>query len=593
MDLRASAAFTRTWRGGELEESVGEGRGLARALDAAGPGALTSLLAEGVDLVELEDAEVSLTVERRAGGTVRVRTRWQSGESAEQDIPLEVPVQDIVEALHDGSRAVHYKDGAWYEGFPLGGAQFVLPPLAPEQLGSPGYRDAHQVRFAYAAGAMAGGISSAELVLAMGRAGMIGYFGAGGLPVEAVEAALVRIGAGSGGRPFGFNLLHNPAEPAVEARTVDLYLQHGVRDVDASAFMGLTPSVVRYRLHGIHEVDGRIVVPNRLCAKVSRPEVAEPFMRPAPEKLLAELVASGAITATQAAMAKNIPIAEDITVEADSGGHTDRRPLPVIIPILRRLADRVSAEQGYRQRVRVGAAGGIGDPWSMAAAFQLGGDYVMTGSVNQCTPEAATSAEVKEMLAQAGFADVTEGPAPDMFEIGAQVQVLARGTMYAQRAAKLYELYKAYDGIEAIPAADRAKVEKQIFQRPLDEVWAETEAYWRARDPREAEKAAKEPRHRMALTFRWYLGMSSRWARLGEASRKRDYQVWCGPAMGLFNDWVKGSDLEAVPARGVVTVAEALLRGACSALRVQAARTAGVPLPPNVDRIFAQGSTAS
>jgi len=587
MDLRASAAFTRTWRGGELEESVGSGNGLARALDAAGPGALTSLLADGVDLVELEDAEVSLTVERRAGGVARVRTRWQGGESAEQDIPLEVPVTDVAEALHDGSRALHYRDGAWFEGFPLGGAQFVLPPLAPDQLGAGSFRADHGVRYAYAAGAMAGGICSAEIVLAMGAAGMIGYFGSGGLPVEAVETALRRIGSESHGRPFGFNLLHNPAEPAVESRTVDLYLEHGVRDVDASAFMGLTPSVVRYRLHGIHEKDGRIVVPNRLCAKVSRPEVAEPFMRPAPEKLLAELVAAGTITAAQAALAKNIPIAEDVTAEADSGGHTDRRPLPVIIPIFRRLADRVSAEQGYRTRIRVGAAGGIGDPWSMAAAYQLGADYVMTGSVNQCTPEAATSAEVKEMLAQAGYADVTEGPAPDMFEIGAQVQVLARGTMYAQRAARLYELYRAYDGLEAIPAADRQKVEKQIFQRPLDEVWAETEAYWRQRDPREVERAAKEPRHRMALTFRWYLGMSSRWARIGEASRKRDYQVWCGPAMGLFNDWVRGTALEPVAARGVVTVAEALLRGACGALRVQAARTAGIPLPPAADLIRA------
>lgn len=592
MDLRECAAYTRTWRGGELEEAVGSGQGLARALDRAGPGALAALLTEGVDLVELEDREVTLTVERRLGGVARVRTQWAGGVGAEQEIPLEVPVADLVEALHDGSRGLHYRDGAWFEGAPLGGATFVLPPLAPEQLGSPAYRAAHDVRYAYAAGAMAGGIASAELVLAMGAAGMIGYFGAGGLPLEAVEAALARIPAESGGRPFGFNLLHNPVEAGVESGTVDRFLAAGVTDVDASAFMGLTPSVVRYRLHGIHEVDGQIVVPNRLSAKVSRPEVAEPFMRPAPDKLLAELVAAGALTEAQARLARNVPIAEDITAEADSGGHTDRRPLSVIIPIFRRLADRVSIEQGYRTRIRVGAAGGIGDPWSFAAALQLGADYVMTGSVNQCTPEAGTSDEVRSMLAQAGFADVTEGPAPDMFEIGAQVQVLSRGTMYAQRAARLYELYRAYDGFEAIPTADRAKVEKQIFQRPLDEVWAETEAYWRKRDPREVERAAREPRHRMALTFRWYLGMSSRWARLGDPARKRDYQVWCGPAMGLFNDWVRGSALEPIERRGVVTVAEALLRGAVGAMRVQAVRAAGIPLPMGADNLRPAGATS-
>ncbi|MSQ02425.1 MAG: PfaD family polyunsaturated fatty acid/polyketide biosynthesis protein [Myxococcales bacterium] len=579
MDLRACAAYTRTWRGGVLEETAGSGQGLARALDRVGPGGLAALLVEGVDLVELEDAEVALTVERRPGGLLRVRTQWAGGETAEQELQLEIPVLDLADALHDGSRALHYREGTWFEGVPPGAATFVLPSLAPEQLGSPSFRAAHELRYAYVAGAMAGGIASAELVLAMGNAGMLGYFGAGGLPLEAVEAALSRIPAESAGRPFGFNLLHNPAEPGVESRTVDLYLAAGVRDVDASAFMGLTPSVLRYRLHGIREVDGRIVVPNRLCAKVSRPEVAQHFMRPAPEKMLQELVAAGVITADQARLARRVPVAEDITAEADSGGHTDRRPLPVLIPIFRRLADRISAEEGYPNRLRVGAAGGIGDPWSLAAALQLGADYVMTGSVNQCTPEAGTSDEVRDMLAQAGYADVVEGPAPDMFEIGAQVQVLSRGTMYAQRASRLYELYRAYDGLDAIPAADRSRVEKQIFLRPIDEVWAETEAYWRQRDVREVERAAKEPRHRMALTFRWYLGMSSRWARIGDPARKRDYQIWCGPAMGLFNDWVRGSALEAVSKRGVVTIADALLRGACGAMRVQAARAAGIPLP--------------
>ncbi len=586
MDLRACAAFTRTWRSGELEEARGAGQGLARALDSAGPGALAALLVEGVDIVELEDAEVALTVERRPGGVARVRTRWSSGESAEQDVPIEVPVFDVAEALHDGSRSLHYRAGAWFEGLPVGAAECVLPSLSPEQLGSPAFRAAHQVRVAYVAGAMAGGIAGVDLVVAMGRAGMLSYFGAGGLPLEAVEDALKQVSAASEGRPFGFNLLHNPAEPGVEARTVDMYLAHGVRDVDASAFMGLTPAVVRYRLHGIHEVDGRVVVPNRLTAKVSRPEVAEPFMRPAPTAILAELVAQGALSEAQARLARTVPVAEDITAEADSGGHTDRRPLSVLIPLFRRLADRVTVEQRYASRLRVGAGGGIGDPWSLAAALQLGADYVLTGSVNQCTPEAATSSTVKEMLAQAGYADVTEGPAPDMFEIGAQVQVLARGTMYAQRAARLYDLYKGCESLEAIPPAERARVEKQIFLRPIDEVWAETEMYWQARDVREVERAAREPRHRMALTFRWYLGMSSRWARMGEPSRKRDFQVWCGPAMGLFNDWVRGSVLEPVEARGVVVIADALLRGACGALRVQAARTAGILLPAEADQLL-------
>ena len=56
----------------------------------------------------------------------------------------------------------------------------------------------------------------------------------------------------------------------------------------------------------------------------------------------------------------------------------------------------------------------------------------------------------------------------------------------------------------------------------------------------------------MALVFRWYLGLSSRWANAGEPSRQLDYQVWCGPAMGAFNEWAKGSFLEQPQNRTVV-----------------------------------------
>ena len=40
----------------------------------------------------------------------------------------------------------------------------------------------------------------------------------------------------------------------------------------------------------------------------------------------------------------------------------------------------------------------------------------------------------------------------------------------------------------------------------------------------------------MALVFRWYLGMSSRWAIEGSVERRSDYQIWCGPAQGLSTD---------------------------------------------------------
>jgi trans-AT polyketide synthase, acyltransferase and oxidoreductase domains len=79
--------------------------------------------------------------------------------------------------------------------------------------------------------------------------------------------------------------------------------------------------------------------------------------------------------------------------------------------------------------------------------------------------------------------------------------------------------------------------------------------------------------------FRWYLGQSSRWANRGEPTRKLDYQVWCGPAMGAFNEWTRGTCLEHFRSRRVVTVAHNLLYGAAIVLRQSQLRSQGIELP--------------
>ena len=161
------------------------------------------------------------------------------------------------------------------EAFPIVG---YSPVSLPEHLGDPGFLLDHGLRYPYIAGAMANGIGSAEIVEAMGRAGMLGFFGAAGLPLEAVEAAIDRLSHSLEGRPYGFNLIHSPNEPGLESAVVELYIQRGVHLASASAYLDLTLPVVRYRVHGIHEdSQGRIVTPNRLIAKVSRVEVATKF----------------------------------------------------------------------------------------------------------------------------------------------------------------------------------------------------------------------------------------------------------------------------------------------------------------------------
>ena len=458
-----------------------------------------------------------------------------------------------------------------------------LPALYPEWLGDRSFLEVHGLRFPYVAGAMANGISSPALVIAMARAGMLGIFGSAGLGLARVEQGLDEVQrALAPNQPWGSNLIHSPNEPELEEALVDLYLRRGVRRVCASAYMALTPAVVRYAASGLTEgPSGAVLRPNRLLAKVSRPEVAQRFLSPAPAALLDALVSQGRLAPAEAALAGRLPLAEDLTVEADSGGHTDNRPLPALFPTIATLSEQVAVHHGYPRPARVGAAGGLGTPSAVAAAFSLGAAYVLTGSVNQACVESGLSADGKAMLAQAGIADVMMAPAADMFELGVKVQVLKRGTLFGVRALKLYDLYRAHDSLESIPASERTRLEAEILGRTVDQVWEETRRFFSERQPGEIERAERDPRHRMALVFRWYLGKSSRWPIEGVAERRADYQIWCGPAMGAFNAWTTGSFLADLQKREVVQIARNLLEGAAVATRAQQLRSYGVPVPPS------------
>jgi trans-AT polyketide synthase/acyltransferase/oxidoreductase domain-containing protein len=460
-----------------------------------------------------------------------------------------------------------------------------VPAMLPENLGDPAFRAAHGVKYAYVAGEMANGIASVELVEAMGRAGMLGFFGSAGLSPERIEAAIDRLQASLGELPYGFNLIHSPSEPALEASVAELYLRRGVHRVCASAYLDLTLPVVRYRTAGIHRgPSGEVVTPNHLFAKVSRVEVARRFMAPPPEKYLRVLVEKGQLTEEQARLAATIALAEDVTAEADSGGHTDNRPAITLIPTMIALRDELQAQHGFARPPRIGAAGGIATPASAAAAFAMGAAYVLTGSINQACVEAATSPSVKEMLAQSSQADVIMAPAADMFEMGVRVQVLKYGTMFAVRARKLYDLYREHASLEAIPAPVRAQLERDFFKQTLEDAWASTREYFARRDPAQNEKAERDPKHKMALVFRAYLGLASRWAISGEPTRKVDYQVWCGPAMGAFNEWAKGSFLERAERRQAVVIAMNILTGCAVLGRVAALRAQGIPVPAAAQR---------
>ena len=410
-------------------------------------------------------------------------------------------------------------------------------------------------------------IASEALVAALANAGMIGYFGTGGLTLSRIDSAIESIRSQIvEGRSFGMNLLHNMDRPDLEEQSVEIFLSRGIHFVEAAAFMDVTPSIVLYRLRGVTRGQGEtIITPNLVLAKVSRPEVAAAFMSPAPEAMIGQLVARGRLTKLEAELGRYIPVAGDICVEADSGGHTDHGVAYALMPAMLRLRDQMMSRYAYRRQIRVGAAGGIGTPEAAAAAFIMGADFITTGSINQCTVESGTSETVKDLLQEINVQDTAYAPSGDMFETGAKIQVLKKGVFFPGRANKLYEIYSTHNSLEEIDTQTKKQIEEKYFRRSFEDVWRETKSYYCRIDP-DFENVEPSPKKKMALVFKWYFVHTTRLALQGVQEERVNYQVHCGPALGAFNQWVKGTPLESWSNRHVSDIGERIVNGAAAVL---------------------------
>ena len=224
-----------------------------------------------------------------------------------------------------------------------------LPPMPVSALGDPAFLSTYQVKAAYYAGGMANAIASEEMVIALGKEGLMGSLGSGGLSPDRLTQAVETIQAAIPDGPYMFNLLHNPFEPEMEQRTVDIFLEQAVRTVEAAAYLQLTPALVQYRANRIvtWQFPAEVDIANHVIAKLSRREIALLFLNPAPEKILIDLIKAGKITQQQAELAARVPMADDITVEADSGGHTDNQPLVSLLPSIIALRDHTQKENRF------------------------------------------------------------------------------------------------------------------------------------------------------------------------------------------------------------------------------------------------------
>ncbi len=450
----------------------------------------------------------------------------------------------------------------------LAEAKIEFPKISPLTLGSDEFKKTYNLKYAYLTGGMYKGISSGNIVVKMGLKGMMGFLGTGGLSISQISDELKYIQERlTNGQAYGADLVHNMNHPEMEEKTVDLFLKCGVKNIEASAFLTMSPALVRYRAKGLsRNRDGNINITNRIIAKLSRPEVAEAFLCPAPQRIVDKLIAENSITQDEADILKLVPMADDICVEADSGGHTDARMAYALMPAIIKLRNEIMCKYQYQRKVNVGAAGGIGTPESAAAAFILGADFIMTGSINQCTVEGNTSDAVKDLLQQMNVQDTDYVPAGDMFELGSKAQVLKRGVFFPARANKLYELYRQYNSLNEIDEKTRKQIQEKYFRRSFEDIFKELKEYY---PPEEIEKAEANPKHKMALIFRWYFSYTNRLALNGNEEFKVDYQIQCGPALGAFNQWVKGTELENWRNRHIDQIGEKLMHETAEYLNKQ------------------------
>lgn len=438
-----------------------------------------------------------------------------------------------------------------------------LPQLQATRLGSAAFRAEYGLRYAYLAGPMHSGISSPQMVANLARAGMLGFLGSRHLPLPVLAQQIADTRQLlPDGQLFGVGVAADLAQPQHDLDLIQLLLQQQVAVIEASGFIQVSPALVYYHCQGLQrQANGQILRRRRIIAKVSRLEMAELFLRPAPSQVLQQLQQQGLITPAQAELAAQLPLATDICVLADCAGHTDLGSLAALLPAVLTLRARLGAAAAG---VRVGAAGGMGTPHAIASALMLGADFIETGSINQCTLEAQISEGVKDLLQTVQVQDTDYAPAGDMFELGGRVQVLKKGVFFPARAHKLYQLWRHYAALEEIDAATRSMIEEKYFRKSFTEVWRELAS----RGGAEVERAEQHPRHKMALIFRWYFQRSLQLPSAAGQEQRVDFQVWCGQALGAFNQWLHSEAAELQPwrRREVAVIGEKLMQASARLL---------------------------
>jgi len=189
--------------------------------------------------------------------------------------------------------------------------------------------------------------------------------------------------------------------------------------------------------------------------------------------------------------------------------------------------------------------GGISTPASALAAFMWAPLMWRKWKCESACVEAGTSA-CQEVAASGRVTRMWMGaPASDMLRWVSELQVLEAGTtIRAQEPRKINLVLQKRMNPLMKSQQRNASLEKK-YQKTMEK-FASCIEFFKQRDPEQIRTAPKTIRAgRWPWFFRWYLGLSPTWPNAGTPDRVLDvFKFWCGPALGAFNDWVKGTYLE-------------------------------------------------
>lgn len=406
------------------------------------------------------------------------------------------------------------------------------------KLGNIHFMERYKTKYPYVAGPMHKGISGYDFIKRLADRDIIGFVGTGGLALHEVEALVVQLQKDSI-RNYGVSVNFDLADPNYEKELIELLIRENINLLHVSGYFNVTESLVLYKLKGIKKLDnGRIICPNRILLKTSRPEIAQAFMEPASDDMLKKLKEEGKITEEQALLAKKIPVADDVCVMSAAAHKTGMIPLKSLLPQIIHQRNAAYQKYGYEEEIFVGAAGAIGDSASALDAFLLGADFIMTGSINVCTAEAHVSKWVKEKLQKVEIQDTEIIPCSNVYEIGIKMQVLKKGMFFASRALKLYEIYNRITKIEDIESNLLVQIQEKYLGKALEEIYNQMKDNLSSMQRRRAESDSK---YKFGLIIQWYYDLSAECAIQCEDGNNMNCMIPLSSAMGRLNEELKNT----------------------------------------------------